>query len=85
MSKKIKWALLAMLGFATACSTVRNTARNENPAPELPDTVENVPQIRLMYGVRPPVSEEEARRLDLLRQVAARADAALPEQQTEER
>ncbi|HJI18418.1 MAG: hypothetical protein ACLSVO_10990 [Alistipes sp.] len=85
MSKKIKWALLAMLGFATACSTVRNTARNENPAPELPDTVENVPQIRLMYGVRPPVSEEEARRLDSLRQVAARADAALPEQQTEER
>ena len=71
MSKKIKWALLAMLGFATACSTVRNTARNENPAPELPDTVENVPQIRLMYGVRPPVSEEEARRLDSLRQVAA--------------
>ena len=24
MGKKVKWALLTMLGFATACSTVKN-------------------------------------------------------------
>lgn len=84
MSKKIKWALLAMLGFATACSTVRTTARSENPTPERPDTVENTPQIRLMYGVRPPVSVEEAERLDSLRRVQEPA-SALSGQPTEER
>lgn len=83
MSKKIKWALLAMLGFATACSTVRNTARGENPDQERADTVEQTPQIRLMYGVRPPVSVEEAERLDSLRRTEGRPEA-LPQQQTEE-
>lgn len=79
MTNKIKWALLAMLGFATACSTVRNTARGEQPESERTDTVETTPQIRLMYGVRPPVSVEEAERQDSLRRIESR-----PEQLSEQ-
>ena len=29
MGKKVKWALLTMLGFATACSTVKNAPQGK--------------------------------------------------------
>lgn len=61
MGKRVKWALLTMLGFATACSTVKNTSKagdmngdKDSIKVETPDR-----QIRLMYGVRPPEPLEE--------------------------
>ena len=37
MGKKVKWALLTMLGFATACSTVKNAPQGkpQDQAPEI--------------------------------------------------
>lgn len=56
MSKRAKLALLALLGFSTACSTVRQSPEAEGSA-----TGEGVeqsePSIRVLYGVRPPVRE----------------------------
>ena len=54
MGKKVKWALLTMLGFATACSTVKNAPQG-GPQDQAPDSARVERQIRLMYGVRPPV------------------------------
>lgn len=60
MSKKAKLALLALLGFSTACSTVKNGAKSETEATETQEQVEqSAPQIRVLYGVRPPRAEEE--------------------------
>ena len=53
MGKKVKWALLTMLGFATACSTVKNAPQG-GPQDQAPDSARVERQIRLMYGVRPP-------------------------------
>ena len=53
MGKKVKWALLTMLGFATACSTVKNAPQGK-PQDQAPDSARVERQIRLMYGVRPP-------------------------------
>ena len=50
MSKKMKLALLALLGFSTACSTVKNGAKN----PEESSTEFVEPAIRVLYGVRAP-------------------------------
>ncbi len=58
MGKQIKWALLVMLGFATACSSVKNTPK-ESPELQGPATAEEVPAIRVMYGVTPPVPDVE--------------------------
>ncbi len=63
MSKRIKWALLALLGFSTACSTVRNSAKTEQESADsldattpseavAPATEEH--RIRVLYGVRRP-------------------------------
>lgn len=52
MNKKTKLALLALLGFATACSTVKNGTKETEKEGE-PQMVE--PTIRVLYGVRPPV------------------------------
>lgn len=53
MSKKMKLALLALLGFATACSTVKNGTKG----PEKEEDTQMVePTIRVLYGVRPPVA-----------------------------
>ncbi len=52
MSKKIKLALLALLGFSTACSTVKNGTKDKDAGIQ---TVEELDaQIRVLYGVRPP-------------------------------
>ena len=37
MGKKVKWALLTMLGFATACSTVKNAPQGK-PQDQAPDS-----------------------------------------------
>lgn len=59
MGRKVKWALLAMLGFATACSTVKNNPKQGSD--EDANGVEvSEPQIQLMYGVRNPVPLDEA-------------------------
>lgn len=59
MSKRIKWALLALLGFSTACSTVKNTAKENNSEPSeevTPPSEEH--RIRVLYGVRPPKTQQ---------------------------
>lgn len=59
MSKRIKWALLALLGFSTACSTVKNSAKeSQQEAPEevTPPTEEH--RIRVLYGVRRPDGQQ---------------------------
>jgi hypothetical protein len=74
MGKKVKWALLTMLGFATACSTVKNAPQGE-PQDQAPDSARVERQIRLMYGVRPPVPVEEVERQQAIREKTARKEA----------
>lgn len=64
--KKIKLAVLALLGFSTACSTVKNTtessqqvpAEESQPQPEATESeaVEElkIERIKLMYGTPTP-------------------------------
>lgn len=73
MGKKVKWALLTMLGFATACSTVKNAPQGE-PQDQAPDSARVERQIRLMYGVRPPVPVEEVERQQAIREKTARKE-----------
>lgn len=64
MNKKLKLALAALLGFSTACSTVKNTPaggetgqEREAGAQEIGDSVSH-PRIIVMYGVRYPGRDE---------------------------
>lgn len=50
--KSIKLAIIALLGFSTACSTVKEGSKSKT---EEPDKVEVKPSIVVMYGVRRPV------------------------------
>lgn len=54
MTKKLKLALVALLGFSAACSSVKNAPSKSEGAREdtsaVPEYRENVP-IRVMYGV----------------------------------
>lgn len=66
MDRKIKLALLAALGFSTACSTVRNTAKDSKKSDKSATEAtqkELHPQIIVMYGVpnpaRPGVNDYE--------------------------
>lgn len=59
MDKKIKWALLAMLGFATACSTVKNSGKSSEKENEAEPTRIEDPRIVVMYGVQSPVPLSE--------------------------
>lgn len=72
MGKKVKWALLTMLGFATACSTVKNSPKGEAQNRDQ-DSAHIERTIRLMYGVRPPVSVEEVERQEAARKEAEKA------------
>ena len=61
MNKKLKLALAALLGFSTACSTVKNAPakgaeeqKQETGSQEIQDSVKVPPRIVVMYGVRPP-------------------------------
>lgn len=56
MGKKLKIAIIAMLGFSTACSTAKKSRQStepEQPQPQ-PQPAEVVPRIKVMYGVRSP-------------------------------
>lgn len=61
MHKRIKLAILTLLGFSTACSTVKNASKGEPASAERADTTafggSERPKIVVMYGVRPPVEE----------------------------
>lgn len=61
MNKRIKLALLTLLGFSTACSTVKQTSRGESASAERADTTafggSERPKVIVMYGVRPPVED----------------------------
>lgn len=66
MKRKWKLAVAALLGFSTACSTVRQApkqpASKDQTKPRTADTTAIKarpvpPRIVLMYGVRPPVSD----------------------------
>lgn len=50
--KSIKLAIIALLGFSTACSTVKEGSKSKK---EKDDKVEVAPSIIVMYGVRRPV------------------------------
>ena len=51
--KSIKLAIIALLGFSTACSTVKEGSKSKK---EKEDKVEVTPSIVVMYGVRRPVA-----------------------------
>ncbi len=55
MDKKVKLALLALLGFSTACSTVKSGSKSK----EQEVTEIERPTTIVMYGVRPPVQEDK--------------------------
>ena len=73
MGKKVKWALLTMLCFATACSTVKNAPQG-GPQDQAPDSARVERQIRLMYGVRQPVPVDEVERQQAIREKKARKE-----------
>ena len=55
MNKKLKLALAALLGFSTACSTVKNApAKGAEEQKQETGSQEVPPRIVVMYGVRPP-------------------------------
>lgn len=79
MSKKLQLALLALLGFSTACSTVKNGSKTkEAPVPEQEQTTR---PIRVLYGVRIPPQEEERIRQQTLEN---KKEALQEQRQTEQ-
>ena len=81
MNKKLKLALAALLGFSTACSTVKNAPakgaeeqKQETGSQEIQDSVKVPPRIVVMYGVRPPVPVEEVERQQAIREKTARKE-----------
>lgn len=59
MGKKLKFAVIALLGFSTACSASKKNQKSNEPDPTTEaQPTEMVPiespRIRVMYGVRPP-------------------------------
>ena len=56
MKRKLKWMMAALLGFSTACSTVKNASQeglnDQQPEP----TPHEIERIRLMYGTPSPRS-----------------------------
>ncbi len=54
MGKKLKFAIITLLGFSTACSSVKKAEKStdgKQPAEEV------APAIKVMYGVRRPAPE----------------------------
>ena len=84
MNRRFKWSILALLGFSTACSSVKNTAKKDPATAERADSTavegKERPQIIVMYGVRPPVGDpmrdsRPAERVEYPQQPAAPAPA----------
>ncbi len=64
MNRKLKLALAALLGFSTACSTVKNASSKKTDEAAIPaDTVKIIHPVVVMYGVRPPIQSTEHRSL----------------------
>ncbi len=64
MNRKLKLALAALLGFSTACSTVKNASSKKTDDAAIPaDTVKIIHPVVVMYGVRPPFQSTEHRSL----------------------
>ncbi len=64
MNRKLKLALAALLGFSTACSTVKNASSKKTDDVAIPaDTVKIIHPVVVMYGVRPPIQSTEHRSL----------------------
>lgn len=64
MNRKLKLALAALLGFSTACSTVKNASSKKTDDAAIPaDTVKIIHPVVVMYGVRPPIQSTEHRSL----------------------
>ncbi|MCM1300829.1 MAG: hypothetical protein NC250_00145 [Alistipes senegalensis] len=87
MNRKLKLALAALLGFSTACSTVKNASSKKTDDAAVPaDTVEVAPRVVVMYGVRPPVQSTGHRSLSSVLQendTATEAQDASAAQQPE--
>lgn len=59
MINKVKLAIVALLGFSTACSSVKNTAKSkEDKTP----SEEVTPAIKVMYGVPSPRPVEPSKK-----------------------
>lgn len=55
MNKNIKLALISLLGFSSACSTVKNAPKTDKDAVETSETeTREHPRIMVMYGVPNP-------------------------------
>ncbi len=60
--KSIKLAIIALLGFSTACSTVKEGTKSKKVNSE---KEEITPSIVVMYGVRRPVEQlQEVKKID---------------------
>ena len=69
MNRKLKLALAALLGFSTACSTVKNASSKKSDDTAAPvDTVEVSRRVVVMYGIRPPVQATGHRSLSSVQQ-----------------
>ncbi|MBP3482904.1 MAG: hypothetical protein J6K28_05900 [Alistipes sp.] len=56
MGKKLKFAIITLLGFSTACSSVKKAEKSTDG--KQPQPAEEVaPAIKVMYGVRRPAPE----------------------------
>lgn len=76
MNRKLKLALAALLGFSTACSTVKNASSKKTDEAAVPaDTVEVSRRVVVMYGVRPPVQATGHRSLSSVLQEDGTATA----------
>lgn len=90
MSKKLKLALLTLLGFSTACSSVKNTpAKGGDKQTSEADSVvvkgsgSDLRHVIVMYGVRPPRGAGEVLESPLQQQpdsLRTESADALPEQ-----
>ena len=53
MGKKLQFAIIALLGFSTACSSAKKTEQTPQNE-DLQQPVKAEPRIRVMYGTRSP-------------------------------
>ena len=85
MNRKLKLALAALLGFSTACSTVKNAPKRGTNESETPtDSVRVVPPIVVMYGVRTPTQPIPISSNPELQQEAPTAEPSVPAAQLPE-
>ena len=71
MDKKLKLALVALLGLSTACSSVKNTPKDSKK--DKKEQIEDR-RIKVMYGVRPPVKSEGIKTKDDNHRIAEEID-----------